>query len=81
MREPAQSLHERWAASWSGTRVVTWGISSPPVCNGLGGVSPTDVGGIVTAATAEVPSSIEGLTPEWLTTALGAAVPNARVLR
>ena len=35
----------------------------------------------MTAATAEVPSSIEGLTPEWLTTALGAAVTDVRVER
>ena len=35
----------------------------------------------MTAATAEVPSSIEGVTPEWLTTALGAAVTDVRVER
>ncbi len=35
----------------------------------------------MTAATAEVPSSIEGLTPQWLTAALGAAVTDVRVER
>ncbi len=35
----------------------------------------------MTAATAEVPSSIEGVTPEWLTAALGATVTDVRVER